>query len=313
MHLNRKFHIAFLGIGLATASKIQEAILQYHFNSDNVVWTTISDPQMDVLLVDREFADAQSVLKVLSYHPVPVLKVDRQPMTSIQLVDDVLYLPIHHPEMLSRWLTQQVLLLESQADHNQPIHQPLQYLDMVYLARLLSPQTGLVKLMSQQGMLGIADTTKEQIWLLPQMENFFLDQTFSLTYATTRELSQLSVIPQDLRQWLWNAIWLTSHPIHALASDTTLRLRYWPQPQSIHERRQILQLVAQLQQRPCTLAQLQQMTHWSQGTLERFAHAMLLTGFAEKCPPVQIDSTHLIEEDGGWRRLFGKLRRHLGL
>lgn len=162
-------------------------------------------------------------------------------------------------------------------------------------------------------MLGIADTTKEQVWIDQQSKAQF-DHTMSLTHATNRELNLINQSPTDLRQWLWNAIW------HSTSSATLdvqdgLKLRYWPHPQTSGERRKILRLSATLAHQPCDMQQLQQRSGCSMADVQRFAHAMLLTGFAERItlarqPTVAVS---VDAEASGWRGFLGKLRQHFRL
>mgnify|MGYP000187362624 CR=1 FL=1 len=316
MYLHRRIHVAFLGVGLATAAKIQQSIEQAITNPEHLVWTNINDPHMDVLVVDRAFQDAHSVRKVLPYRPVPVLAVERQMTIAAQLIDDVLYLPIHQPKVIAEWLYQRIqktvfdLSLEIERPNNT---NPLQGIDQTCIERLLHPQTGLVKLVSSTGVLGIADTTKEQVWIDQQSKAQF-DHTMSLTHATNRELNLINQSPTDLRQWLWNAIW------HSTSSATLdvqdgLKLRYWPQPQTSGERRKILRLSATLAHQPCDMQQLQQRSGCAMADVQRFAHAMLLTGFAERItlarqPTVAVS---VDAEASGWRGFLGKLRQHFRL
>lgn len=318
MHLHRHIHVAFLGVGLATAAKIQQAMTQAVVNPEQLIWTSINDAQMDILVVDRAFQEAHSVRKVLSYRPVPVLSVERQVATAIQLAEHVLYLPIHQPQAIAQWLRDQ---LHQPSPHTslrleieRPSSQTHQHLDTVCVARLLHPQTGLVKLMSATGMLGIADTGKEQLWLWPDSAAQF-DHTFNLSHATARELSVIGSQPIDLRQWLWNAIWQTSSTLGLLEPHDALQLHYWPQPTALAERRKILSLAALLEHQPCGVQQLQQRSGWSMSDVQRFADAMLLTGFAQRTSvePPQAPIVASLAEQRGWRGLFGKLRQHLGL
>lgn len=318
------FYLAMVGIGLATAAKLQELMAQSVPDAYHIQWVSVNDPKLQGLVIDQMFAEARSIQTVLAQRPVPMLKVTRDPLRSGELEQDTLYWPIDQPTPLIAWVAQQLLAQTACAPvvRAEPIPQAQPIIttrqadpDLTVFAQLERPQ-GIVKLMDAQGEVALIDTHKQWCWPIRHKAPVYLAHSAALTYTTHRDLSvQECITPVDLKAWLWQLLWQSPHYHRVAQPHEVVRLLSWPQPPAGVERRGLLRISAFLQQQPCSLDVLAERTGEPLAEVQRLVSTLLLSGLA-----VRVEQTDLPDLSAatsgsmlGWKTLISKLRRQFGL
>lgn len=309
------FHFAMVGIGLATAAKLQALMAQSVPKAYQIQWVDIHDPQLQGVVIDQMFAEARSIQNIVRQRPISVLKVAREAHRAGVLEHDTLYLPLTDDVALTAWFERHMLgspaVVPTKAT---PVASPPCRLDLSVFDQLARPQ-GMVKLVDAAGEVCLIDTHKQLCWSLRHKAPLYLAQDLRLTYTTHRDLGvQECVHPVDLKTWLWQVLWQSPAYHQALAPHQSLRLLSWPQPQASTARREILRMSAFLQQQPCRIDTLAARTGYELSVVQRFASSLYLAGLAVPEESTDHFSQKLANSDIlGWKTLFTKLRRQLGL
>ena len=317
------FHFAMVGIGLATAAKLQALMAHSVPEAYQIQWVNVNDPQLQCIVIDQLFADARSIQNVLAQRPVPMLKVARDASRSGRLEQDTLYWPIDTAAPLVTWVAQQLLgqtPATTVVSSVQPIVTTLQTTlntatpDLSVFDQLARPQ-GIIKLMDAQGEVALIDTNKQWCWPIRNKASVYLAHSAALTYTTHRDLSvQECIRPVDLKTWLWQLLWQSPHYHRVAQPHDVVRLLSWPQPPAGAERRALLRMSAFLQQQPCRLDVLAERTGEPISEVQRLVSTLLLSGLAVRVEQAELpDLSSTSVGVLGWKTLLSKLRRQFGL
>jgi hypothetical protein len=310
------FNIAIVGLSVANMVALRQNIRLIFPDSQDIHWANMAEPNLDLLVIDIDFVQARSIQKILSYRPIPVLKVTRNTEYEGRLIDDTLHLPIHQIDELKIWIyavfrsiNQTTTLIESTPIEVTP--------DRHLFERLHSKTLGMVKLIDAQGVVGIADTNQELFWSADtRSHQITIDHTLGLTYSTRRDLQEVHSTPIDLRQWLWQTVWHSPFYASLVSPADHVRLLSWPQPAADQDRRDVLRMSACLQQQSSSIHRVAAQTKMPVSRVQHFASALIAAGLAETVPEAQIaiaQPTNPVKESAGWRGFLSKLRNQFGL
>lgn len=325
------FHVCIVGLSVANMTILRQACRDIIPSNFEVHWVSVSDPALDFLIIDADFIQARSIQNILSYHPVPVLKIVRYPSVAQNICDDTLYLPLNNPALLKDWIDHHLFNAHHQKmltitdsipiQANQTVSSPQP--DWHIFERLHGKTLGLVKLIDARGILGVADTAQELFWpalsLTPERT---VDHTLGIAHSTSRELQEMSHQSRDLKQSIWNLVWHSPSYTQLLSANDCIKLLGWPQPAVGQDRHDVLQLSAHLQQRTSSVEQLAKRTHIEVPRVQLFASALIAAGLATTVPAYQTggytgDSVLALESVEPTslkpRGFLAKLRQQFGL
>lgn len=313
------FNIAIVGLSVANMVALRQHIRQILPDSHEINWANMAEPELDLLVIDTDFVQARSIQKILSYRPIPVLKVARNSGCEDKLIDDTVHLPISRIDELKVWLEHNLLsqvaapVPAAVAQARPTVVEPDRHL----FERLHSKTLGMVKLIDARGVVGIADTNQELFWSADDRANHVtIDHTLGLTHSTRRDLQDVHTTPIDLRQWLWQTVWHSPFYASLVSPADHVRLLSWPQPEADQDRRDVLRMSAYLQQHSSSIHQVAERTKMPLSRVQHFASALIAAGLAETVPVEQIviaQPSAPVKESAGWRGLLSKLRNQFGL
>ena len=322
------FHICIVGLSVANMTVLRQLcrdIIPSHFE---IHWVSVTDPALDFLIIDTDFIQARSIQNILSYHPVPVLKIVRYPSVAQNICEDTLYLPVNNIDLLKNWIDQHLFdahhqkMLSINTIPEQPVEPTAQQPDLHVFERLHGKTLGLVKLMDAKGILGIADTTQEIFWPSPHLSAArSVDHTLGIAHSTKRELQDMSSQSRDLKQWIWDVVWHSPSYSGLLSTNDCVKLLGWPQPAAGQDRHDVLQLSACLHQQAASIQQLAAQTHIEVPRVQLFASALVAAGLAKTIPAfsgsasiaASTSQDHPAHEVGKRRGFLSKLRHQFGL
>lgn len=314
-------HLAIVGVGLATAAKLQALMALSMPDTHQIQWVSLNAPELQGLIIDEHFVQARSVQHILAERPVPVLTVARDATRHNTIEHDILYCPFDNQSVLAAWIERRLLggtntppVLHDRIEVIKPSVEEIIAPDLAVFAQLDRPQ-GMVKMVDAHGEVCLIDTNKQLCWPIRSKTPLMLSHSVRLTYTTHRDLSvQECICPVDLKTWLWQILWQSPHYHRVIAPTQILQLKSWPQPQASIERRDVLRLSAFLQQQPCGVQTLAIRTGLPIDQVQRFASTMYLSGMVSEIPPSdKIRQNVAFSDNLGWKSLFSKLRRQLGL
>ncbi len=330
---HKSLNIAIIGLSLNKLNSLKEYIRSITPLEYEIYWSAITQPNIDLLMIDSYFYDAPSIQKVISYQKAHVLKLITDAELSGLLQDKNLYLPAESSSMFKNWLEENIFATpptsnsEDNKNNIEVVAQNHSHIDTLdhkntgleIFKELLNPQHGKIFIFDKDATLGIADTRKELIWLTAPDSKLSLSTDYSLNYthAKANEVSTLHAIqPKDLRQWLWSLIWQSSSFQNLVNQSDFIKLDFWPQPDESNDRRDILKMAACFQQG----AQISQVASHLNISVDRvclFASACMGAGLAQKVKNEQAAFRSKIPattaETTGLRGFFGKLRQRLGI
>lgn len=318
-HPKMVFNIAIVGLSVANMVALRQHIRSLIPEIHEINWANMAEPELDLLVIDTDFVQARSIQKILSYRPIPVLKVARNSGYEDKLIDDTLHLPISRIDALRDWLERNLLAQEqTTVTTADAVARPVVAApDRHLFERLHSKTLGMVKLIDARGVVGIADTNQELFWSADDRINHVtIDHTLGLTHSTRRDLQEVHSTPIDLRQWLWQTVWHSPFYASLVSPADHVRLLSWPQPAADQDRRDVLRMSAYLQQHSSSIHQVAEHTKMPLSRVQHFASALIAAGLAETVPEEQIviaQPTHPVKESAGWRGFLSKLRNQFGL
>lgn len=323
-----QFNICIVGLSVANMTILRQLCRQIIPQQYDLNWVNVADPDLDFLIIDNDFVQARSIQNILSYHPVPVLKIVRYPSVDQNICEDTLYLPVNNTELLSHWMDSHLF----DACHHKKLtmtttEQPVQAQmptqpDLHLFERLHGKTLGLVKLIDAKGILGVADTAQELFW--PSRRSDLIrpvDHTLGIAHSTNRELQEMSAQSHDLKQWLWDLVWHSPSYTNLLSANDCVQLVGWPQPAADRDRHDVLQLSARLHQHALTAQQLADRTQIDVSRVQLFNSALVASGLAKKIPNYQTSVStsmldtpaHTGQEAKKLKGFLSKLRHQFGL
>ncbi|MEC7121066.1 MAG: hypothetical protein VXW65_14355 [Pseudomonadota bacterium] len=322
------FNISIVGLSVANVTAIRQLCREIIPSRFEVHWVNVVDPELDFLIIDADFVHARSIQQILSYRPIPVLKVVRYPSVEQSVCEDTLFLPINDSNILQDWIVSHLLDTNGDKQTNfsaeMPSAQPEEKAsapDLHLFERLNGKTLGLVKLIDAKGVLGVADTTQELFWPSPQrLSDRVVDHTLGIVHSTNKELQEMHTQARDLKQWIWDVVWHSPSYMGLLTPDDCIQLLGWPQPQADEDRREVLQMAAVWQQQLGTIRQVATQTQIALPRVQLFASALVASGLAQKVSaqitanPISTASTAAPSNDKGKLKGFlSKLRQQFGL
>lgn len=323
---SNEFNICIVGLSVANVTILRQLCRDIIPAQFNIHWVNVTDPNLDFLIIDADFVEARSIQNILSYHPVPVLKVVRYPSVAQNVCDDTLYLPVNNVDLLKNWIASNLFDAQHhkmlKITKSEPLSQPVaQQPDLHIFERLHGKTLGLVKLIDSKGILGVADTAQELFWPSPSLNaERAVDHTLGIAHSTNRELQEMSHQSRDLKQSIWDLVWHSPSYQGLLSANDRVKLLGWPQPAAGRDRHDVLQLSACLHQQASSIQQLAEQTHIEVSRVQLFASALVAAGLAKTIPtysesyamPVAQQST-AVHESGKLKGFLSKLRHQFGL
>lgn len=325
--LPNTFHICIVGLSVANMTVLRQLCREIIPSQFELHWVSVTDASLDFLMIDADFIQARSIQNILSYHPVPVLKVVRYPSVAQNICEDTLYLPVNNIDLLKNWIDQHLFDAHHQKMlsinlSEQPVEPAAQQPDLHVFERLHGKTLGLVKLIDSQGILGVADTAQEIFWPSRHLSaERSVDHTLGIAHSTNRELQEMSGQSRDLKQWIWDVVWHSPSYSSLLSGNDCVKLLGWPQPAAGHDRHDVLQLSACLQHHATSVQQLAEQTHIDVPRVQLFASALVAAGLAKTIPAdsspyvtsISMSQSNVPPDAGKRRGFLSKLRQQFGL
>jgi hypothetical protein len=285
-----------------------------------VSWVSASQEDLDFLIINSNFTSSSSIQSLLR-KGAPILLVKRFP-THDDIEQNVMPLPFSESAPLKAWLQDYVLGKKRTATTQMILQESdLSRISMENARNfkvLLSRDNGFIYLSDNRGAIGVVDTARETIGLVPERRTA-VDMEGQIKYE---KVSEHSHFPQsmDLMHWLWDVLW--SNPSSALlvSMDQPVKLHIWPQPSRASDRKDILRMSAWLAQGAATATTLAANLQLPEHRVQHFLSALVATGYGEAVIAAQAHVPKPVEQavstpsgQSGIRRLLSGLRSRLGL
>ncbi len=314
-HMKEQLKIAIFGLSLNILEHIKNDIQAIHPDI-KIAWVNISDPELDVLLVNEIFFNAESIQNIVNSKQVPYLRLKTAPESAGSIVDDVLYLPFQMTDQVRDWFKTNIRstpinpkterlarTLDKKADVNKVIQE------------FLNERNDNIQIFDANGNIGLMNTRTEQVWLDPERKLKGTDTSINYTYATMQMAQSVTHTQgMDLRMWLWNTLWYSNELLKPHSSSDFYKLVYWPQPDPIADRTEIFQIAACFE-KGANIQQVEQNLEITQDRIMKFVSVAWLCGALREIP---MDEANLAQDmadtaPSGLGRFFIKLRSKLGL
>ncbi|MDE2421890.1 MAG: hypothetical protein KGO49_12015 [Gammaproteobacteria bacterium] len=313
------FKVSILGLGHSEVVVIRQHVAAILAGSE-IDWVGANHDNLDFLIVNSNFINASSIQNLLRNNRVPVLlaghsvKEDHSNTNTINL-------PLVENTRLKNWIHESVL--SESIVHVQPVQ--LQELVITQVLSdnakifeyLSTTQDGFLHLSDRCGAVGTIDTANQLIHLVPE-RRVPVDMQGRLTCERLPYFSgnHGSV---DLLQWLWDVAWIEPSCAVFVAPNQLVKLKFWPQPSRVNDRKDLLLMSARLGRNVASAQDLVTDLNIPLLRAQHFISALVMVGFAEKymdvVPKEQSKPDKVVhqEEATGLRRLLLGVRRRLGL
>ena len=313
------FKGSILGLGHSEVIAIRQHFATILEGSE-IDWVGANHANLDFLIVNSNFINAKSIQNLLRNSSVPVLlagnsvKEDHNNTNSISL-------PLVENTRLRNWIHESVL--------NESVVriQPVQFQELVIsqgltdnakiFEYLRSANEGFLYLSDRCGAIGTIDTVNQLIHLVPE-RRIPVDMQGRLTYEHLPYFSgTLGAV--DLLQWLWDLAWFEPSCSLLTAPNQLVKLKFWPQPSQVNDRKDLLLMSARLARNVASAQDLVTDLNIPLLRAQHFVSALVMVGFAEiytDAIPKELSVSEKIvhqEEATGLRRLLLGVRRRLGL
>lgn len=312
--MKEQLKIAIFGLSLNILEHIKQEI-QSIYPGIHIAWVNISDPALDVLLVNEIFFNADSIQHIVNAKHVPYLRLITAHDKAGSIANDILYLPFQMTDQIREWFKSHLTYTPTaQTERLTRVPYKKPDVDKV-IQEFLNERNDNIQIFDASGNIGLMNTRTEQVWLDPERKLKGTDSSINYTYATM-QMAQSVIHTQgmDLRTWLWNTLWYSNELLKSHSSTDFYKLVFWPQPDPIADRREIFQIAACFE-KGANIQQVEQNLEISQDRIMKFVSVALMCGAL--CE-ISIDEAHLVQDDADEApsrlgRFFLKIRSKLGL
>ena len=312
--MKEQLKIAIFGLSLNILEHIKQEI-QSIYPDIHIAWVNISDPALNVLLVNEIFFNTDSIQQIVNAKQVPYLRLITAPEKACSIADDILYLPFQMTDQIREWFKSH-LTYTATAQTERLIRAPYKKADVdKVIQEFLNERNDNIQIFDASGNIGLMNTRTEQVWLDPERKLKGTDSSMNYTYATM-QMAQSVIHTQgiDLRTWLWNTLWYSNELLKSHSSTKFYQLVFWPQPDPIADRREIFQIAACFEQ-GASIQQVEQHLEITQDRIIKFVSVALMCGALRE---ISIDEAHLVQDaqsasTTGLGGFLTKLRSKLGL
>lgn len=313
-------NIAISGISLKVSDELKIELRKTIPNDFGINWINISDPNLDLLLINENFFDTEGIQRIIQQKPLPCLKISKGHGSCRIEENNTLYLPFQQSDALKNWIH---LRLLSYISHQQPEDEVISNHNAVnekFLEDMLNPENARLHLFDDHGTLAIIDTRSQVAWLEPTRTQTQTNHSFNYEFATTFDFTKVSrKIEYDLQDWLWNLFW-HSLEFQQLAPNENeyFKIEYWPQPTQSTDRKITLLLSACFIQ-GAQLAQVATQLKIPIQTVQQFIAACIISNNGDIIPATESHylkseaAEQPVEEHNFFNKFFGKIRRRFGL
>ena len=313
-------NIAISGISLKVSDELKIELRKTIPNEFGINWINISDPNLDLLLINENFFDTEGIQRIIQQKQLPCLKVSKGQGSCRIEENNTLYLPFQQTDALKNWIH---LRLLSYISHQQPedeVRSNHNAVNEKFLEDMLNPENARLHLFDDHGTLAIIDTRSQVAWLEPTRTQTQTNHSFNYEFATTFDFTKVSrKIEYDLQDWLWNLFW-HSLEFQQLAphENEYFKIEYWPQPTQSKDRKITLLLSACFIQ-GAQLSQVATQLRIPIQTVQQFIAACMISNNGGIIPATESNylksdaSEQPVEQDNFLNKFFGKIRRRFGL
>ncbi|MCL5768908.1 hypothetical protein [Acinetobacter sp. ANC5681] len=316
-------NIAISGISLKVSDELKIELRKTIPHEFGINWINIADPNIDLLLINENFFDTESIQRILEQKQLPCLKVSKGPGTCNIEEYDTLYLPFQQTDALKKWIHLRLLSYLSKQQSQHTKIEPVSGHDAVnkkFLTDMLNPENARLHLFDDHGTLAIIDTRSQIAWLEPTRIHTQTNHSFKYEFATTFDCTKVSrKVEYDLQDWLWNLFW-HSLDFQRLAPNENeyFKIEHWPQPSQSTDRKIILLLSACFIQ-GAQLSQVATQLKIPIQTVQQFIAACIISNNGDIIPATESHylkseaAEQPVEEHNFFNKFFGKIRRRFGL
>jgi hypothetical protein len=313
-------NIAISGISLKVSDELKIELRKTIPNEFGINWINISDPNLDLLLINENFFDTEGIQRIIQQKQLPCLKISKGQGSCQIDEDNTLYLPFQQTDALKNWIQ---LRLLSYISNQQPKNDFLSNHNPVsekFLKDMLNPENARLHLFDDHGTLAIIDTRSQIAWLEPTRLNTQTNHSFNYKFATTSDFIKVSrKVEYDLQDWLWNLFWHSSEFQKLSPKENEYyKIEYWPQPHQSTDRKIALLLSACFIQ-GAQLSQVATQLKLPIQTVQLFISACIISNNGGVIPAseshyLKLEETKASNEQQGFlNKFFGKIRRRFGL
>jgi len=315
-------NIAVSGLSLKTSDELKIVIRNLTPNQYGINWVNISSDQIDLLLINENFFDADNIQNILQKKKFPYLKITKTPSNNGNAIHEhTLHFPLEKSELLLAWLQTNLLssLKSAGLSASPALLNERALIDEQFIRNLHSPEHTKLHLFDDKGTLAIIDNRTQVAWLEPSRQKPQTNMSFNFAFAKTSDFIKVSRKKDYyLQDWLWNLIWASKDFENLASIDGYFKIDHWPQPYQQESRKVSLQLSACFIQGAKVTDVAKQLNQPIDVVL-RFITACLIANngqyvAANKCsysPKLHSESSNT--ENHFFKNFIGKIRRRFGL
>ena len=185
-------NIAISGISLKVSDELKIELRKTIPNEFGINWINISDPNLDLLLINENFFDTEGIQRIIQQKQLPCLKISKGQGSCQIDEDNTLYLPFQQSDALKNWIQLRLLsYISNQQPKNDflPNHNPV---SEKFLKDMLNPENARLHLFDDHGTLAIIDTRSQIAWLEPTRIHTQTNHSFKYEFATTFDFTKVS-------------------------------------------------------------------------------------------------------------------------
>lgn len=185
-------NIAISGISLKVSDELKIELRKTIPHEFGINWINISDPNLDLLLINENFFDTEGIQRIIQQKQLPCLKISKGQGSCQIDEDNTLYLPFQQTDALKNWIQLRLLsYISNQQPKNDflPNHNPV---SEKFLKDMLNPENARLHLFDDHGTLAIIDTRSQIAWLEPTRIHTQTNHSFKYEFATTFDCTKVS-------------------------------------------------------------------------------------------------------------------------
>lgn len=277
--MKEEIKIAIFGLSLNILSNMRVKLRSIFDESVHLTWANITDPQLDILLVNDMFYNSPTIQAFVNSNHVPYLRLVNDINKSGTIEGDILYLPFSPTDQIRSWFNNSYVEIPNM--HERKPHTPMIKTDkkadfVKVIKEFLNERNGNIQVFDRLGNIAIINTLTQQVWVDETREVMGSDESINYTYATMQMMKTVSVQQgHDTKIWLWNLLWFSPNLLTELPPEKFYKLNCWPQPNLSPDRQEIFKLAACFEQ-GASIYQVEKNTQIQKFLIDRFVSVSVL-------------------------------------
>jgi hypothetical protein len=206
--MKKNLNIVVSGMSVMMVNQLKTAIISSLPKDAEVHWVNLSEPHIDVILVNEMFFDSSSIQTILSNHNASYLCLIKANNNGGEIIGNTLSCPVEDIEPLKQWLHNCCLngtaVIKSPVVVESTTKTVCDDITDIFNV-VFTPNNGFRQISDANGFLALIDTSTNRIWLNSGISTLRFDNTINQADAAPQFVQD--ILQQECTEDLYVGLW----------------------------------------------------------------------------------------------------------